>query len=133
MAGSGFQISLEMLEKFQGALEGVLADLVGEDPGANAAEHGIGATDLGVSFAEAPMIGGVIQETATRLRALIATLHDQITAMKLSIKVNGANTADVDDDTRRALNEIMARIGQGGQKPVTTGSTTKPGGRVDLE
>ncbi|MGC0414698.1 hypothetical protein [Embleya sp. AB8] len=117
MAGSGFQISLEMLEKFQSALEGVLADLVGQDPGANPAEHGIGANDLGVSFSEAPMIGGVITETATRLRQLIDTLRDQITAMKLSVKVTGANTADVDDETRRKLNEILTRIGGNAPAP----------------
>ncbi|MFI6580527.1 hypothetical protein [Embleya sp. NPDC050493] len=132
MAGSGFQISLEMLEKFQSALEGVLTDLVGPDAGANPGEHGIGATDFGVSFAEAPMMGGVITETASQLRSLIDKLQDQITAMKLAIKVTGVNTADVDDDTRQSLNQVMQRITTGGQAPVVTGST--PGNhKVGLE
>ncbi|MET7300863.1 hypothetical protein [Embleya sp. NPDC005575] len=135
MAGSGFQISLEMLEKFQSALEGVLTDLVGPDTGANPGDHGIGASDLGVSFAEAPMMGGVITETATQLRQLIDKLQDQITAMKLGIKVTGANTADVDDDTRQSLNQVLQRIGSGGQAPVVAGSApgTPPAtSKVDL-
>ncbi|MEU0931965.1 hypothetical protein [Embleya sp. NPDC005971] len=122
MAGSGFQISLEMLEKFQSALEGVLADLVGPDAGANPGEHGIGAGDFGVSFAEAPMMGAVVTATATQLRQLIDKLQDQITAMKLAIKVTGVNTADVDDDTRRSLQQVMQRITTGGQAPVVAGS-----------
>jgi len=119
--GAGLRMSLEVLERFEAALGGVLDELVGGDaPLARSTEYTIGAADFGHSFAEAPLVGAAVQETATRLRQLLDVLQDQITAMRLSVKVAGANTGDTDDDTRRTLNEVIARIDR-------NSATTPPG------
>lgn len=111
--GAGLRMSLEVVERFEAALGSVLDELVGGDaPLARSAEYTPAAGDFGHSFAEAPLVGAAIQDTATKLRLLIETLQDQITAMRLSVKLAGGNTGATDDDTRRMLNEIVARIGR---------------------
>ncbi|MFF7243975.1 hypothetical protein ACFZBU_08755 [Embleya sp. NPDC008237] len=117
--GSGFRLSVEALEAFQGALQGVLADLVDSaDSPANATKYTIGEGDLGVSFAEAPLIGGVLKETADRLQTLINTLHGQIAKMKQNIKTTGNNVVATDDEQRRATLQIQQVLNGGSQPPV---------------
>ncbi|WP_406287067.1 hypothetical protein [Embleya sp. NBC_00896] len=113
---------MEALETFQGALQGVLADLVDTaDSPANSTKYTIGDGDLGVSFAEAPLIGGVLKETAQRLQTLINSLHSEIVSMKQGMKATGENMAATDDDQRRAMSQIEQQL-NGGPPPAVGGS-----------
>lgn len=133
--GSGFRLSVEALEVFQGALQGVLADLLDSaDSPVRTTRYAIGETALGVSFDEAAMIGGVLKETADRLQMLIRSLQGQIVSMRQRVEATGKNTTATDDDQRRIVQQVD-RVLNGGSYPVVGGSAPQvpePSRRVDL-
>ncbi|MYW04283.1 hypothetical protein GT354_39615 [Streptomyces sp. SID3343] len=135
-AGQGFEIDFDSLDRFQKCMEMILKDLV-EDSGslAQITRLDVGASDLGEEFAEAPWIRGMLLERSTRLQQLVATLLDQIAAMKLSVMMAAGNTEAVDEETRRALSETLKRIEAGtAPAPAAPGGTqAAPGQAAGLQ
>jgi hypothetical protein len=126
--GSGFQMSLEMLETFEKSLEGLLEELTGgPEPVARSTELALREGDLGQDFHESAWMGAALQETSARVQQFIGTLHDQIAAMKMSVGSAAGATGGMDDEKRRELNSIMERLRQNTQSPPVAGGTSPAG------
>ncbi|MYV96900.1 hypothetical protein [Streptomyces sp. SID3343] len=131
--GSGFEMSLDVLETFERSLEGLMKELgEGPDPVAKSTELALNGADLGVDFHESAWMGTVLQETSARVQQLIGVLQDQIAAMKMSVRTAGGTTAAIDEDQRRELNAIMTRLRENTTRPPAagTGSGGGPSSKV---